>query len=84
MALVIRIPLLARCFAIVPALFMMAIAGLRGLNVMGLRSPHPAILSALICNAPGSGGSNKGLSNPEHLAPDGPGETAVVSRTVSS
>jgi K+-transporting ATPase ATPase B chain len=41
----------AKYFAIVPALFMVAIPGLRALNVMGLHSPQSAILSAVIFNA---------------------------------
>ena len=41
----------AKYFAIVPALFMLAIPGLRALNIMGLHSPQSAILSAIIFNA---------------------------------
>jgi K+-transporting ATPase ATPase B chain len=41
----------AKYFAIVPALFMVAIPGLRALNIMGLHSPQSAILSAVIFNA---------------------------------
>ena len=41
----------ARYFAIVPALFMVAIPALGALNVMGLKSPQSAILSAVIFNA---------------------------------
>ncbi len=41
----------AKYFAIVPALFMVAIPGLRALNIMDLHSPQSAILSAVIFNA---------------------------------
>jgi len=41
----------AKYFAIVPALFMVGIPALGALNVMGLKSPQPAILSAVIFNA---------------------------------
>lgn len=41
----------AKYFAIVPALFMVAIPQLGALNVMGLHSPESAILSAIIFNA---------------------------------
>jgi K+-transporting ATPase ATPase B chain len=41
----------AKYFAIVPALFMVAIPGLRALNIMQLHSPQSAILSAVIFNA---------------------------------
>jgi len=41
----------AKYFAIVPALFMVAIPALGALNVMGLKSPQSAILSAVIFNA---------------------------------
>ena len=41
----------AKYFAIVPALFMVAIPQLAALNVMGLHSPESAILSAVIFNA---------------------------------
>ena len=41
----------AKYFAIVPALFMVAIPELNALNVMGLHSPQSAILSAVIFNA---------------------------------
>ncbi|NTV07248.1 MAG: potassium-transporting ATPase subunit KdpB [Chlorobium limicola] len=41
----------AKYFAIIPAMFLMAIPGLRVLNIMGLASPQSAILSALIFNA---------------------------------
>lgn len=41
----------AKYFAIVPALFMASIPGLRALNIMNLVSPESAILSAIIFNA---------------------------------
>ncbi len=41
----------AKYFAIVPAMFMLAIPQLAVMNVMGLTSPRSAILSALIFNA---------------------------------
>lgn len=41
----------AKYFAIVPALFMIAIPELAALNIMGLHSPESAILSAVIFNA---------------------------------
>lgn len=41
----------AKYFAIVPALFMVAIPELGALNVMNLHSPESAILSAVIFNA---------------------------------
>lgn len=41
----------AKYFAIIPALFMVAIPQLSSLNIMGLHSPMSAILSALIFNA---------------------------------
>jgi K+-transporting ATPase ATPase B chain len=41
----------AKYFAIIPALFIVAIPALQGLNVMGLHSPESAILSAVIFNA---------------------------------
>jgi len=41
----------AKYFAIVPALFMVSIPGLQGLNIMHLHSPESAILSAVIFNA---------------------------------
>ena len=41
----------AKYFAIVPALFMVGIPALGALNVMGLKSPQSAILSAVIFNA---------------------------------
>jgi K+-transporting ATPase ATPase B chain len=41
----------AKYFAIIPAMFLLAIPGLRVLNIMGLATPGSAILSALIFNA---------------------------------
>ncbi|MEO8582932.1 MAG: potassium-transporting ATPase subunit KdpB, partial [Flavitalea sp.] len=41
----------AKYFAIVPALFISSIPSLQGLNVMQLKSPESAILSAVIFNA---------------------------------
>jgi potassium-transporting ATPase ATP-binding subunit len=41
----------AKYFAILPAMFMVALPGLSQLNVMGLATPHTAVLSALIFNA---------------------------------
>lgn len=41
----------AKYFAIIPAMFMLAIPQLSALNVMGLSTPNSAILSALIFNA---------------------------------
>ena len=41
----------AKYFAIIPAMFIVALPGLSGLNVMGLSTPHAAVLSALIFNA---------------------------------
>lgn len=41
----------AKYFAIVPALFIVSIPGLRALNIMNLHSPESAILSAVIFNA---------------------------------
>jgi K+-transporting ATPase ATPase B chain len=41
----------AKYFAIVPAMFMLAMPSVAALNVMGLASPHSAILSAVIFNA---------------------------------
>jgi potassium-transporting ATPase ATP-binding subunit len=41
----------AKYFAIIPALFMVAIPSLQGLNIMKLQSPESAILSAVIFNA---------------------------------
>ena len=41
----------AKYFAIIPALFIVAIPALQGLNIMHLKSPESAILSAIIFNA---------------------------------
>lgn len=41
----------AKYFAIVPALFIVSIPSLKALNIMGLKSPESAILSAVIFNA---------------------------------
>lgn len=41
----------AKYFAIIPAMFMLAIPQLATLNIMGLATPGSAILSALIFNA---------------------------------
>ena len=41
----------AKYFAIVPALFITSIPALQALNVMHLKNPHSAILSAIIFNA---------------------------------
>jgi potassium-transporting ATPase ATP-binding subunit len=41
----------AKYFAIIPAMFIVALPGLSALNVMGLSTPHTAVLSALIFNA---------------------------------
>ena len=41
----------AKYFAIIPAMFIVAMPGLSALNVMRLATPHSAILSALIFNA---------------------------------
>jgi K+-transporting ATPase ATPase B chain len=41
----------AKYFAIIPAMFIAAMPGLAALNVMGLATPHSAVLSALIFNA---------------------------------
>lgn len=42
---------IAKYFAIIPALFVVAIPALQGLNIMHLHSPESAILSAVIFNA---------------------------------
>ena len=42
---------IAKYFAIIPALFMIAVPELASLNIMGLHSPESAILSAIIFNA---------------------------------
>ncbi|MDF9816975.1 potassium-transporting ATPase subunit KdpB [Streptomyces sp. SPB162] len=41
----------AKYFAIIPAMFTAAYPGLDKLNIMGLHSPHSAILSAVVFNA---------------------------------
>jgi K+-transporting ATPase ATPase B chain len=41
----------AKYFAIIPAMFTIALPGLSALNVMRLATPHSAVLSALIFNA---------------------------------
>jgi K+-transporting ATPase ATPase B chain len=41
----------AKYFAIIPAIFVVALPSLGALNVMGLASPQSAILSAVIFNA---------------------------------
>ncbi len=41
----------AKYFAIIPAMFMLAMPQLAALNIMGLATPQSAILSALIFNA---------------------------------
>ena len=41
----------AKYFAIIPALFMIAVPELASLNIMGLHSPESAMLSAIIFNA---------------------------------
>ncbi len=41
----------AKYFAIIPALFVVSLPALGALNIMGLASPHSAILSAVIFNA---------------------------------
>lgn len=41
----------AKYFAIIPAMFMLAIPQMQALNIMGLATPQSAILSALIFNA---------------------------------
>ncbi len=41
----------AKYFAIIPALFIISIPSLQGLNIMNLHSPESAILSAVIFNA---------------------------------
>ena len=41
----------AKYFAIIPALFMIAVPELASLHIMGLHSPESAILSAIIFNA---------------------------------
>ena len=41
----------AKYFAIIPAMFIIALPGLAALNIMGLATPQSAVLSALIFNA---------------------------------
>ncbi|WP_375088888.1 potassium-transporting ATPase subunit KdpB [Peribacillus sp. RS7] len=41
----------AKYFAIIPAMFMLAIPQMKALNIMGLATPQSAVLSALIFNA---------------------------------
>jgi len=41
----------AKYFAIIPAMFVVAFPALAALNIMGLKTPHSAILSAVIFNA---------------------------------
>jgi K+-transporting ATPase ATPase B chain len=41
----------AKYFAIIPAMFIIALPGLSALNIMVLTTPHSAVLSALIFNA---------------------------------
>ena len=41
----------AKYFAIIPAIFVVGLPALGALNVMGLKTPHSAILSAVIFNA---------------------------------
>ena len=41
----------AKYFAIIPAIFVVSLPALGALNIMGLRNPHSAILSAVIFNA---------------------------------
>jgi K+-transporting ATPase ATPase B chain len=41
----------AKYFAIIPAMFIIVLPGLSALNIMGLSTPHSAVLSALIFNA---------------------------------
>lgn len=42
---------IAKYFAIIPAMFMLAIPEMKAINIMGLGSPDSAIISALIFNA---------------------------------
>jgi potassium-transporting ATPase ATP-binding subunit len=42
---------IAKYFAIIPAMFMVAIPGLGALNIMGLHSPASAVTSAIVFNA---------------------------------
>jgi K+-transporting ATPase ATPase B chain len=41
----------AKYFAIIPAMFSVAYPALNALNIMGLATPHSAVLSAVIFNA---------------------------------
>jgi potassium-transporting ATPase ATP-binding subunit len=41
----------AKYFAIIPAMFILALPGLEALNIMSLTTPRSAVLSALIFNA---------------------------------
>jgi K+-transporting ATPase ATPase B chain len=41
----------AKYFAIIPAMFMVSFPQMHSLNVMGLHSPHSAVLAAVIFNA---------------------------------
>jgi K+-transporting ATPase ATPase B chain len=41
----------AKYFAIIPALFVATYPQLKALNILGLHSPHTAVLSAVIFNA---------------------------------
>jgi K+-transporting ATPase ATPase B chain len=41
----------AKYFAIIPSIFILAIPSLQGLNIMHLHSPESAVLSAIIFNA---------------------------------
>jgi potassium-transporting ATPase ATP-binding subunit len=41
----------AKYFAIIPAIFFISLPALGALNIMGLKNPHSAILSAIIFNA---------------------------------
>ena len=43
--------IIAKYFAIIPALFLGLYPGLAALNIMGLHSPQSAVLSAIIYNA---------------------------------
>jgi K+-transporting ATPase ATPase B chain len=42
---------IAKFFAIIPAMFIVAFPQLKAINIMNLSSPHSAILSAVIFNA---------------------------------
>jgi K+-transporting ATPase ATPase B chain len=41
----------AKYFAIIPAIFVVSLPSLAAINIMQLKSPHSAILSAIIFNA---------------------------------